>query len=391
MIKENLDIYSRLEAEHGVQPVFSDLYYDPETGIQLELDASGAIPPGYCEVGTMDELLRQKDQKGACVYAVLHAYNETDHMLEALEDVVRVNGLVDKIIVASSAIAGPDDRTREIVRLFARQFPQVSLLEVDVFLQKLGLPYEKGKGGNFTAIHTLFSDPNVIIAHMDTDVKINKGAMIQAEVSPLLLDNTAQVVRGMFMRQTQAGARNGVVRTGGRVSEGVCRPLANKIGLFDNEFNVATPLTGLLGIRASALHTIRMPHHYGAETRLLTEIPKSANRQVSGGVLQQVGHSDIGLTPMRKAVVETLMMYDNGHLKGDCSYEYRWQLNEGLPLLWYTDHSEMEETDPALIDELLTNFGPNGQVLALLPSPEELLDDPVNADYIHEVKQSILE
>ena len=267
--------------------------------------------PGYREVLSIRKLHEIKELLGLQLTVMVNSYQEEDSIERTLNDLLRLRGFLDSIIVTDISY----DRTPHIVSEFEENFPDfIKLLRPREILHKLGVDYfQKGKGANYAVTSYVLDDPEQVVISVDSDYVGFKAAQVQGVASPLIAENglhggQIMVSRAILKRTTQQGDSEGQVKVSGeRATKLTFVPLAQELHGLKAP---VTPLAGLYGFLPHAFNErtkrddVGIPVHYNIETFFNNRFDaETETAQVWAGRWHQVGQSTDSLRNMSLQIV----------------------------------------------------------------------------------------
>jgi glucosyl-3-phosphoglycerate synthase len=247
-----------------------------------------------------EALLRAKRRGGHRVSVVLPARNEEATVGRLVADVaarwMRSVPLVDELLVMDS---DSTDATAAVARAAG----------ADVVATTDVLPAHGTRTGKGEALwKSLAATTGDLVVFLDADLLGDVGHYVPALLTPLLLDPTAEFVKGCYTRPL---ALDGAEQPagGGRVTELTARPLLN--ALWPELAGVVQPLGGEYAGRRTVLEQVPFVSGYGVDVGLLVDLARlcglSALAQVDLGVRRHVSQPEEALGGMAGQVVSAIL------------------------------------------------------------------------------------
>jgi glucosyl-3-phosphoglycerate synthase len=236
------------------------------------------------------DVFRDRDRP---VAVCLPARDEAETIGGALAPLVELleGGLIDQVAV----VVDGEDGTAEAARAAGAE-----VFSPDELAPELGPGLGKGDAV-WRAIRILRGDVVVLI---DADLRSIDHGYVRGLAGPLLTDPALQLVKGAFVRPSDAA---GVERPvgGGRVTELLARPV---LSLFYPELAaLRQPLSGQVGVRREWLEAMPIWTGYALEMGMLLETWKRAGldaiAEVDLGVLENASQPLADLGPMAYAIL----------------------------------------------------------------------------------------
>ena len=251
---------------------------------------------------------RLLERKRESVTVVLPAREVADTIGPIVDELQRLDGLIDQILVVDSA---SDDRTAEIAASHGAEVYQESDL----------LPaYGQALGKGDAMWRSLAVARGELIAYLDSDTRDFSGHFATGLLGPLICSEGVRFVKGFFRRPfTDEGGERPV--DGGRVTELTARPLLS--AFYPELAGFVQPLAGEVAARRATFDQLPFATGYAIETSMLLHardiVGIGAMAQVDLDVRRNYHQPLAQLGPMAYAVLRVLLerLRRDGRLKDD--------------------------------------------------------------------------
>jgi glucosyl-3-phosphoglycerate synthase len=208
-------------------------------------------------------------------------------------ELVEEVGLVDEIVILN-------DRSTDATAQVAAAAGAVVVHVDDVAGD---LPTGRGKGNVLWS--SLLASKGDLVVWCDADLTSFTSDWIAKLVAPLLLDQTVDLVKGLYLRPTDIAGQGG-----GRTTELAARPLLSL--LYPDLALLAQPLSGEVAGRRSVLEQLEFVQGWGVEVAVLVDILNlhgaNAIAQVDLGVRKHRHRPLVDLSVQAAEIALTLLL-----------------------------------------------------------------------------------